>query len=353
MKRSTQPAPPSRDVSLIAEAEVRALGEGEAAPQPTARTLRRDESVIAEAVRLRGTAGQRFADALRRALEQALDGARRGARAIAALPKPARIGVIAAPLVILAGVATAALWPERAAPLPAVATPAAGAAPARVFVSRALDPATLPTPVAPGAAPAGGVVAPASGAAASPVAEAAPSAASPAPVASPAPSAAVVPVADPPASALDRLRQQGAPPTPLSVAEAVRTLPARASLYAAPKKGAPRTTGLAAGAEVLTYPGVPVPEGWIVARKPDGEIGFLRLSALEPKATTPATVPKLPKAKRRSLDDDEPLSRTRADERPRRRDLDEEAAPKRRSPPPAKAKRTSGKPLTADDLLLR
>ena len=329
---------------MIAEAEVRALAEGEVAPQPAARTLRRDESVIAEAVRLRGTTGQRFADAARAALDQAIAAARRGVRAIGQLPPPARIGVLAAPFVVLVAVGIAALWPDRAAPLPAAAVPTAGAAPARVFVSRALDPATLPAPVAPGPAPEATVPPPTQATAAvEPPTNAAP----PSPAAS-----ALVPAADPAPSALERLRQQGPPATPLAVAEAVRTLPARASLYAAPKKGAPRTVSLAAGAELLTYPGVPVPEGWIVARKPEGEIGFLRTSALEPKPV-PATVPKLPKAKRRALDDDEAVPRVRADDRPRRREVEDE--PAKRRAPTSKAKRgaSSGKPLTADDLLLR
>jgi hypothetical protein len=324
---------------MIAEAEVRALAEGEVSPRPEARTLRRDESVIAEAVRLRGTPGQRFADGLRAMLDRAIATARRGAAGLSRLSLPARIGVVAAPLVLLLGVAAAALWP---APIPSTVaeSPAPSAAPARVFVSRALDPATLPSPVAPGPAPA-----------------AAPPTAAPAaaPVVSLAPSpTALAPAADPAPTALDRLRQQGPPATPLSVAEAVRTLPSRASLYAAPKKGAPRTVSLAAGVEVLTYPGVPVPEGWVVARKPDGEIGFLRTSALEPKPV-PATVPKLPKLKRRNLDDDEALPRARADDRPRRRELDEGDLPKRRAAPAAKPKRavSGGKPLTADDLLLR
>lgn len=330
---------------MIAEAEVRALAEGEVAPQPAARTLRRDESVIAEAVRLRGTTGQRFADAARAALDHAIEAARRGVRAIGRLPPPARIGVIAAPFVVLVAVAIAALWPDRAAPVPAAAVPATSAAPARVFVSRALDPATLPAPVAPGAAPAATATPPTPATAAPEL----PTNAPPPPTAA----AALVPAADPAPSALERLRQQGPPATPLTVAEAVRTLPARASLYAAPKKGAPRTVSLAAGAELLTYPGVPVPEGWIVARKPEGEIGFLRTTALEPKPV-PATVPKLPKAKRRALDDDEAaVPRVRADDRPRRREVEDE--PAKRRTPTSKAKRgaASGKPLTADDLLLR
>lgn len=331
---------------MIAEAEVRALAEGEVSPRPEARTLRRDESVIAEAVRLRGTPGQRFADALRAALDRGVAAAERGAGALSRLSAPARIGVIAAPLVVLAAVALAALWPAPTPSAVAVA-PTPGAAPARVFVSRALDPATLPAPIAPGPAKADAPVAPA------PVAPA-PLASAPvgAPL-SPSPTT-LVPATDPAPTALERLRQQGPPSTPLSVAEAVRTLPSRASLYAAPKKGAPRTVSLAAGVEVLTYPGVPVPEGWVVARKPDGEIGFLRTSALEPKPA-PVTVPKLPKLKRRGLDDDNALPRARADDRPRRRDLDEGDLPKRRAAPAAKPKRSTsgGKPLTADDLLLR
>jgi len=329
---------------MIAEAEVRALAEGEVSPRPEARTLRRDESVIAEAVRLRGTPGQRFADGLRAALDRGVVAAKSGARALSRLSVPARIAVITAPLVVLVGVAIAALWPAPAPSAVAVA-PAPGAAPARVFVSRALDPAALPSPVAPGPAAADAPVAPA------PPVPAAAATAAAAPVAAP---TALAPAADPAPTALERLRQQGPPATPLSVAEAVRTLPSRASLYAAPKKGAPRTVSLAAGVEVLTYPGVPVPEGWVVARKPDGEIGFLRTSALEPKPA-PLTVPKLPKLKRRSLDDDDALPRARADDRPRRRDLEDGDLPKRRAAPAAKPKRgtSGGKPLTADDLLLR
>lgn len=66
-----------------------------------------------------------------------------------------------------------------------------------------------------------------------------------------------------------------------SAIEVLRTLPIRAAIYAAPKKSAARVAHLAAGSSVLIYPSMPAPEGWIVARRPRGEIGFMVSSRLE------------------------------------------------------------------------
>ncbi|MCC7381787.1 MAG: hypothetical protein IT384_08155 [Deltaproteobacteria bacterium] len=72
-----------------------------------------------------------------------------------------------------------------------------------------------------------------------------------------------------------------------SAIEVLRTLPIRAAIYAAPKKSAARVAHLGAGSSVLIYPSMPAPEGWIVARRPRGEIGFMVGARLEGERAGP------------------------------------------------------------------
>lgn len=142
----------------------------------------------------------------------------------------------------------------------------------------------------------------------------------PQPAAVPAVAAAVVPAAPAPVApepAPEVPEPAAAAPLPVAVTEEpaaeeeaaapameiVRTLTIRGALRAAPKTRAAKVARLAAGAEVLIYPGVAAPAGWVVARKPGGAIGFLRTRTLEERAldeTPPKTraKPKRSKAKK-------------------------------------------------------
>lgn len=308
-RKPVEPLPPV--VQDIAKAEVRALEATADQPRPSSLTLRRDESVIAAAAKLRGSPVRRFfveTAGMTAARVAVLRTAwKRGqlydelATRFSTLSPTMRISLVAAPFMLAILVSLIALlWssdPEPTSPRSSYAAQA-----------RAIVPAADPKP------------------------------AQAAPVAPPAPPPAEAP------SALDRIKSE-APSGPsssgvaLQVAEIARTVPAKTTLYAAPKKGAPKTATINAGGEILMYPGLPAPMGWVVARKPKGEIGFLKEASLLSKAEAPAGGSKIA---RRAVDDDRPkLVRRAPVEEPRRRAM---AAPRPRN---------SGKPLTADDLLLR
>jgi len=65
------------------------------------------------------------------------------------------------------------------------------------------------------------------------------------------------------------------------VAEVLRRLPVKSALFASPKKGAVKTAALPPGTALITYPTIAAPEGWILARKLEGEVGYLRKKHLD------------------------------------------------------------------------
>lgn len=130
-----------------------------------------------------------------------------------------------------------------------------------------------------------------------------PAVAIPAHAASPAPAAAAVapavPAAAPapmaPAAAREQVSPEDAEPAPIAAprfaASTEQVLLRRANLYPAPEKRSPLAR-LQAGATVVTFPGVPAPEGWIVARRPGKEIGFIATRAFDPPEPKRAEAPK-------------------------------------------------------------
>jgi hypothetical protein len=81
--------------------------------------------------------------------------------------------------------------------------------------------------------------------------------------------------------------------------EIARTIPIRSALYAKPKRGTKRVARLAEGDELFVYPNVPAPEGWVVARRLDGEIGFLIARHLDGEKDPPRAAKKKKSSKPR------------------------------------------------------
>ncbi|MFO0724495.1 MAG: hypothetical protein U1E65_11970 [Myxococcota bacterium] len=305
--------PPTSIQPSIFEA---AASEVSAAPSPSpaesslARAVRRDESVIAEAARIRknrmkrmvasstgldlvGNKLRALSDRLKAQIASLMD-------RIGALPTAQKRLLVAIPyglaLILIVVIVLLQVFQRPGAEEPLAATKIAPAAQALVIES--------PPPLAPVADP---------------------------PVAAPSTPAAVAPI-----------------PGDLSPTEVLRRLPVKSALFAAPKKGAVKTAALPAGTSLITYPTIAAPEGWILARKLEGEVGYLRKKHLdappEPEtAAAPAALPRRveprPVQASRSLEDRAVLT-------------DGARAP---APEPKhsslKKKETPLKDLSADDLL--
>jgi hypothetical protein len=70
-------------------------------------------------------------------------------------------------------------------------------------------------------------------------------------------------------------------------------LPVKSALFASPKKGAVKTAALPPGTALITYPTIAAPEGWILARKLEGEVGYLRKKHLDAQPEPePAALPR-------------------------------------------------------------
>jgi hypothetical protein len=74
----------------------------------------------------------------------------------------------------------------------------------------------------------------------------------------------------------------------------------RSALYVAPSPHAPKAAPLKPGTELHVYRDYPAPRGWLLARRPGAEIGFVSALHLEGKrdarldgpAPAPATAPR-------------------------------------------------------------
>lgn len=232
-----KPRSPSVSHAILEAAakEVQAVVVNKPSESSLARAVRRDESVIAEAARLRQSRLQRLElrslprrswERLSRAVTGLLD-------RVSALPTGQKRLLVAVPyglaLVLVLVIVLLQVFDRRAPeePLPGRVPPAAAAA--------AL---ALPDPPVP-AVPA--------------TTELKPAPPPPAPPRAPEPAAA----------------------------EVLRRLPVKSALFASPKKGAVKTAALPPGTALITYPTIAAPEGWILARKLEGEVGYLRKKHLD------------------------------------------------------------------------
>lgn len=253
-----KPRSPSVSHAILEAAakEVQAVVVNKPSESSLARAVRRDESVIAEAARLRQSRLQRLElrslprrswERLSRAVTGLLD-------RVSALPTGQKRLLVAVPyglaLVLVLVIVMLQVFDRRAPEEPL---------PGRVPPARAAAALALPDPPVP-AVPAPAVPAPAE--------------------LKPAPAPPAAPRAPEPA-----------------VAEVLRRLPVKSALFASPKKGAVKTAALPPGTALITYPTIAAPEGWILARKLEGEVGYLRKKHLDaqPEPET-AAVPRPVKA---------------------------------------------------------
>jgi hypothetical protein len=344
-------APPSKLVSdallKIADEDSRvaeADSVRDTAPE-LARAVRRDESVIAEAVRLRRSRGAQALDTGRAlfarlvaAPKAILDAAFSWPSKLQRLPPAERNLVIVAPFVMAATLALGLVALERrpdtveaaVAPAPTAATVIVGGRRAEAGAPTAQLAAVAAVPTAPiGAAP--NVVPEAIDA----------SRAAPATAMNALAPASVATSAPPEATA-----------TAATLAGVRRRVEQRATIVAAAKRSAQRVLAVDVGVELTTYPAFPAGEGWVLARADGGETGYVRLGAFDPRPAAPpvaATGERAPsrravRAEARPLPVSRGLDAPLAKRRPRAEHAKRDAKRKR-------APKAAGE-LTAEDLLL-
>jgi hypothetical protein len=238
----------SQAILEAAAKEVQAVDVNKPSESSLSRAVRRDESVIAEAARLRQSRLQRLQlrSLPKRAWERLSAAVTGLLDRVAALPTAQKRLLVAVPyglaLVLVLVIVLLQVFDRRAAeePLPGRIPPAPAAA------AMALPDPPVPTVPA-------------------------------------APAAAAAPAESKP------------PPRPAepAVAEVLRRLPVKSALFASPKKGAVKTAALPPGTALITYPTIAAPEGWILARKLEGEVGYLRKKHLDAQPEPePAALPR-------------------------------------------------------------
>jgi hypothetical protein len=105
-----------------------------------------------------------------------------------------------------------------------------------------------------------------------------PAAATPAPLPAPVPDPVpLAPAAEP------ALAPPAPSPPPTQMQGALRRVPIRSALRVKPDVLAKKAVRMEPGSEVVVYPSFPAPDGWILARVPNGEIGFMVALNLEGK----------------------------------------------------------------------
>jgi hypothetical protein len=112
-----------------------------------------------------------------------------------------------------------------------------------------------------------------------------------------------------------------------------RIMPIRSALFVSPSAKSVRAVQLKPGSEIQIYPEYPAPDGWVLARRPGAEIGFVPAAHLEGKPAAGIDPPVAPPR---------PAVVPHVAPRP--------ADPIAHKPAPAAPKAHSGE-LTADDLL--